>query len=87
MSKVETDKTTDTAIDKFKKKNPNYFKNYYKNNKDKFKKYRADARTKWYGIEIFGTTYYFNKKQQINIKSLEKNDIKKNNFVFVPAMT
>lgn len=89
METIESDKTKNTDINKymkkFKKKNPDYYKIYYQKNKDKFNKIAINKRTKWYGIEIFGTTYYFNNKKDINIKCLDKNDIKKKNFVFIQS--
>ena len=66
---------------KFTTKNPNYFKQYYKNNKNKF---NTHTKTQWYGIQLFGTVYYFDMKKHIPIKIYDIEDINQSNFIHVP---
>lgn len=69
-----------------KTKDPNYFKNYYKNNKAKYmNKKPVNRKTIWYGIEIFGTTYVFDQRIDMNIVRLNKHDLKKPNCVLMKS--
>lgn len=67
--------------DNFKIKNPDYFKNYYKNNKHKYNQH--SNKSQWYAVEIFGTLYVFNRKSDIKIKSIGKNELNNTNVVRV----
>ena len=65
-------------MEQFKKKNPNYFKDYYRKNIDKFKqrnKDRPSTRSIFYKIEINGTTYYYDSIKSMNIKNVKKDEI------------
>ena len=64
---------------KFKNKNPDYFKNYYKKNKHKYNQH--SNKTQWYGIEILDKMYVFNRKLDIKIKSIGKEDLDKPNVI------
>lgn len=67
-------------MEKFKKNNPEYFKNYYKKNKEKFiarNKQRSNKNI-FYGIEINGTVYCFKNKKDIKIKRVSKHEIEMN---------
>ena len=68
---------------KFKSKNPNYFKNYYQNNKHKYN--NTSQKKKWYGIEIFGTVYVFDHKSDIIIKNIDKQTLNEANIVRVKS--
>ena len=65
----------------FKTKNPDYYKNYYKNNKHKYNQH--SNKSQWYAVEIFGTLYVFNRKSDIKIKSIGKNELNNTNVVRV----
>lgn len=71
-----------TKTQRFKKNHPDYYKNYYKNNKDKFNK---KQKKRWFGVEIYGTMYYFDKKSDIKIKILNADDIKRPNYVRIES--
>ena len=58
MTENQTEqKREQTSFQRFKTKHPNYFKEYYKKNKEKFIQNGKKRKTTWYGIEIFGTRY------------------------------
>ena len=78
---MHPEQLTNTKI--LKTKDPNYFKNYYLNNKGKYN--HIKTKTQWYGIEIFGTTYIFDRKIDMNIMRMTKQDLKKPNCVFVKS--
>ena len=71
---------------KFKKRNPNYFKNYYLKNKAKFEqrnKNRPSNRKYYYTIYLDGKQYCFKRKCDINITKINIADIHKNDVIFV----
>ena len=79
MTHVNNDKTTCKYTSKFKQKHPDYFKNYYIENKHK---YNINSRKKqWWGIEIFGTTYVFDRKIDMNIKKISESELQESNVV------
>ena len=58
-------------MDKFKTKNPHYFKQYYEKNKHKMKdnsRKNYDKKRFYYTVKIAGTTYCFNHKKDIIIQ-------------------
>ena len=61
-----------------------YWKEYYAKNKQKYKKYYQPTYA--YSISINGTHYVYDKKQDIEIKRIQYNDIKdKCNYVIVSS--
>lgn len=75
-------------MEKFLNSHPNYYKKYYANNKKKYaeRNHKSYSKKKsfYYAIEIKGQTYYFQKKQDISIKRITQDDIKKSpNFIQV----
>ena len=47
----------------------NYWRDYYAKNKNKYKKYYCPKYM--YKLTLNGSTYYFNKKQDIQIERIE----------------
>ena len=73
-------------MDLFKNKNPNYFKDYYRKNKDKFtqrNKDRPSTRTIFYKIEINNIIYYFDSIKAMNIKKVKKDEITGKNSKYI----
>ena len=75
--------TTTERQTSFKQRNPQYFKNYYLKNKNK---YNQNRKKKWYGVKIYGTMYYFDKKSDIKIKTLDEDDLGKTSCVHITAV-
>ena len=73
-------------MDKFKNKNPDYFKNYYQKNKDIFKQRnnkRPSTRQIFYSIKINDITYCFETKKAMNIQKINKEKINGKNFKLI----
>ena len=71
---------------KFKQNNPDYFKDYYIKNKDKFKvrnKNRKSQRKYCYVIELEGKKYCFNCKKDVPIRKTYVNNIDQNDYIMV----
>lgn len=63
---------------KFKERNPDYFKNYYKQHKEKFKERnlkRKSTRKYYYVIEIEGNKYCFTSKKSIKMQRVRVEDV------------
>ena len=61
--------------------NQNYHQQYYRKNIQKFYNYNHNRPSKkniFFGVEINGITYCFEKKNLIPIKKIYKKDIEKN---------
>ena len=70
-----------TTQSKFKQNNPNYFKEYYLKNKDKFhkrNKQRPSKRKFYYVIELDGKKFCFNCKKDIPLQKVKIEDINNN---------
>ena len=73
-------------MENFKKKNPEYFKNYYKNNIEKFKKRNASRKSQrkiFYAIEIDGKKYCFESIKAMNIEKVNRDEMGEGTFYFV----
>ena len=67
------------------KQQQSYHQKYYKKNKQKFYNYNHNRPSKkniYFGIEIDGITYLFEKKSIIPIKKIYKKDIQDNQNKF-----
>ena len=73
-------------VSKFKQTNPDYFKEYYQKNKNKFverNKERMSQRNSFYCVNIEGVLYCFNCKKDIQIKKMTVDQLVKYPYVFV----
>ena len=64
----------------FKSRHPDYFKDYYQKNKDKFKLRNANRTKKskrkiFYVIQIDGKKYCFKNKKSMNIQKMSKDEL------------
>ena len=78
-----------TSLSKFKSKNPNYFKEYYKKNKAAFQKRnrnRPSTRRYYYVIELDGKKYCFIHKRDVLIKRINIDDLKNEQCIMVNAV-
>ena len=80
---------TNNSQAKFKSKNPNYFKEYYKKNKAVFQqrnRNRPSTRRYFYVIEIDGKKYCFKQKSNILIQRMNIEQLKKEQCIMVNSV-
>ena len=71
-------KKSQTRQKKFRKQNPDYFKNYYLANIEKFKQRNRQCKSNrkyYYIVEIKGNKYCFTNKNSIPIKRVKIEDV------------
>ena len=70
-------KTTMNFQQKFKQRNPNYFKEYYKRNLQSFQernKNRPSSKKLYYVLHVDNKKYCFKNKKDINIEKININE-------------